>query len=589
MKERLTALIGQIETLLPKDSDHICRILNTTLKEMLGFITTKVETKQITPTKKIVLAPLKEKFDVNVGLNFGEETIEIAEWILNLQPRAKINLLYFLLVKTAFHHFLSYQPNEVKDAFINIVALLWIKQHFMITSLDNQIIASVTTRIYPEKIAGHFYEKFNRLLNILFIKNVPYQEVFKILAEFVEQQNLTSEELFQAFNSWVNSLITEIDVIAPIYLKPKLIPTLELIVKWGYQRGTTANIAKKLNYHINSVARQFRELSTRNTAFWRPIINLEKLKLSNYFVKVVLPVEEGEVFDGIFNMLWEEPYIKSIYTGKQKEERIIYSPALVCPHLVSERLNEHLKKFQRKGWIKDFNLQLIRERSHYGTITTTEETPTIERIEEMLFKKKPQFDLRKFVFVRERRDFSMEFDDRDITLDYNLLFFLSALKCKYLLKSRYAAYVNELPKLYEKNDIPLTNVSAQIDFLNQIEIRARRRNILSYALFMKRFQPNLSDIFVFEIETTDEQEERKTRKLVKDLQVFSFLGEMVLADKHIFPLPGISDKHPIRELIQRKIEGAGLKASFYTIREANRRFVPLHELYDYEKQKWKLV
>ncbi|MHA1743558.1 MAG: hypothetical protein ACTSV6_04830, partial [Candidatus Heimdallarchaeota archaeon] len=162
------------------------------------------------------------------------------------------------------------------------------------------------------------------------------------------------------------------------------------------------------------------------------------------------------------------------------------------------------------------------------------------------------------------------------------------LKCKYLLKSRYAAYVNELPKLYKKNNIPLTDVTAQIVFLNQIEIRARRRKILSYALFMKRFIPNRADIFIFEIKAPDEQEERKIKRLVKELQVFSFLGEMVLADKHVFPLPGISSNHPIKDLIQKKIEKTGLESTYYTIRQSNKKLVPLHELYDYESQKWKL-
>jgi len=588
MKERLTTLINKVEVLLPDDCNQICKILNAALKDVIVFLSKTIGYKPILEQRRIVLAPLIEEYDVNVGIKFREQTIEFAEWIFNLQPRPKVNLLYFLIVKLAFHHFLPEQPNEVKDAFVNIVALLWLKEHFGINSLDNPIYASVTTRIYPERIAKYFYVQFNRLLNILFIKNISYHEVFKVLAEIVSQQNIDSEGIFKAFNGWVNSLITEIDVIAPIYLKPKLIPTLELIVKWGYSRGTTANIAKKLNYHINSVARQFRELSTRNTAFWRPIINLEKLKLNNYFLKVVLP-ERGEMYERIYKMLWEEQYLKSIYTGEIEEgKKVIYSPSLICPHLVSERLNEQLRKFQSKGWIDDFNLQLIRERNHYGVITTTEQKPTIETMEKLLFEKQPAFDLRKFVFASEKRDFSMEFDDRDIVLDYNLLFFLSVLKCKYLLKSRYAAYVNELPKLYKKNNIPLTDVTAQIVFLNQIEIRARRRKILSYALFMKRFIPNRADIFIFEIKAPDEQEERKIKRLVKELQVFSFLGEMVLADKHVFPLPGISSNHPIKDLIQKKIEKTGLESTYYTIRQSNKKLVPLHELYDYESQKWKL-
>ncbi|MHA1505255.1 MAG: hypothetical protein ACTSPT_08705, partial [Candidatus Heimdallarchaeota archaeon] len=73
-------------------------------------------------------------------------------------------------------------------------------------------------------------------------------------------------------------------------------------------------------------------------------------------------------------------------------------------------------------------------------------------------------------------DASMEFDDDDIPFDYNLLYFLSILKNKYLLKSRYGVIVSELPRFYELNDIAISDVVSQTDFINQIEIRFHKSN-----------------------------------------------------------------------------------------------------------------
>ena len=59
----------------------------------------------------------------------------------------------------------------------------------------------------------------------------------------------------------------------------------------------------------------------------------------------------------------------------------------------------------------------------------------------------------------------MEFDDEDKSLDYNLLYFLSIIRGRNLLKQGYTVLPAELPKLYKRNNIPLHDNIAGSDYL----------------------------------------------------------------------------------------------------------------------------
>jgi hypothetical protein len=94
---------------------------------------------------------------------------------------------------------------------------------------------------------------------------------------------------------------------------------------------------------------------------------------------------------------------------------------------------------------------------------------------------------------------------------------------------------------------------------------------------------------IFEIPTSTEISDKEFSKIIEKLQVFSLLGQNTLYDRHIFNLPGVAHTHPIKKVIQDFFEKEGLIPSFYTIKFYKSNFVPLHDLYDYEDQKWKIT
>jgi hypothetical protein len=53
-------------------------------------------------------------------------------------------------------------------------------------------------------------------------------------------------------------------------------------------------------------------------------------------------------------------------------------------------------------------------------------------------------------------------------------------------------------------------------------------------------------------------------------------------------LPGISHEHPVKNMIYETLKKEGIEPIFYTINLAKSRFVPLHDLFNYDEQKWKI-
>jgi len=567
--------IDEIETVLP--------LLESSIQEITDYNSKALAMTPIHQQRKIIIDFANEEYGINLGIQRSETNIIIQKWLFELQPRTRGYILTFIVVKESLMFFLKDELNELEEAIVNIVSLLWLKQLYNFKTLDSPIVASVSSRMYPETISGIDYHLINNLFEILFFKNVSFSDLFKTYLEISKEHKPDENDLYKRLRQWVQDFIKDNDVIAPIYVRERLIPIIDNLLELGYEKGTTAVFAKLINVHENTARNYFREMMTNYTTFWRPIINFERLKLHNYFFKII--VKDQTKYDQIYELLWKIPYLKTLYVGTQNNQQILYSPSLICPHLVSEQLNEQLRKFESKE-ILEYNLQLVRERYHFGTVTSQYLTPSIATFKDLLSNKKQLPGIKKYAFSEEKRDASMEFDDDDIPFDYNLLYFLSILRQKYLLKSRYGVVVSELPKLYEINEIPISDVVAQTDFINQIEIRARRRNLLSYALFMRSYSPRGSNVLIFEI-LSDNLSEEKLVQLTEKLRIFSFFGLFKLSDRAIFTIPGVSHEHPIKEIIEEIITKEKAESHFYTISLSKARFVKLHELYDFDTQKWK--
>ncbi|MHA1435680.1 MAG: hypothetical protein ACTSO7_17710, partial [Candidatus Heimdallarchaeota archaeon] len=520
IKQLQNNLIENIQKIIQvslDDFETILPILESTIQEVTEYNAKVLALKPYHQSRKINVDFKNDEFGVNLGIKRTKTNLVIQKWLFELQQRIKGYILTFIVIKESFMLFLEHELIELEEAIINIVSMLMIKQLYKIKTFDNPIIASVIGRIYPNTISGIEYQRIDSLFKTLFQKKVPYNDVFTTFFKDRKEQKPDANELYNKFSKWTNSFLKDDDIISPIYVREKIVPIIDSLLELGYEKGTSSVIAKMLNVHENTARNYFKEMTTNYTTFWRALVNYERLKLHNYLF--IITVKDQTKFEQIHDLLWKIPYLKSLYIGESEGQKLLYSPSLICPHLVSEQLNEQLRKFEAKE-ILEYTLQLIRGRYHFGTITSKYLTPSMKTFTELLDNSKSTKSLKKYTFAEEIRDSSLVFNDDDIPFDYNLLYFLSILSSKFLLKSRYGVNVSQLPKLYEKNDIPKANVDSQTDFINQIEIRARRRNLLSYALFMRGQAPKTSNVLIFEIHTIDLSDE-KLQKLIERLSIFS--------------------------------------------------------------------
>jgi len=298
-------------------------------------------------------------------------------------------------------------------------------------------------------------------------------------------------------------------------------------------------------------------------------------------------MKEPNSFEKLSEILIKIPYVKTVFHSKYPDNHILYSPQIICPHIIANNLDAELLKLQKKNVIDNYTLQIIREKKLFAAISNYPFEPKKKTFQDLI-DGKHNHNLRKYVFSHSKKEFSMEIED-DIPFDYNLLYFLSILRNRFLLRSRYGVIISELPKLYEKNNISNVDVVKQTDFINQIEIRARKRGLLSYSFFIRSLSRRGSEVLVTEIMNIDDYPQELYEKIIEKLQVFSFLGQIKLYDRIILLMPGVSHQHYIKEIIQNEMKKAEINAMYYTIKLANSKLIPLHELFDFDEQKWKIV
>lgn len=586
MKQKLVNGIRNIVINDDMDDSEKITILQSLIDDTIGYIAEEIKKKPLINSRKVAIGDVTEKEGVGYGIKRFEETIIFGNWLFELRQTTQNNILTFLVVKESFMHFFEAQINELFETIINFLAILLLHEYFNIKSIENNMLVEIRRYIYPESIAGRDYMFFIALLNLLVVKKVSYKDVYKKFLEFIKDQKIDETSFVNQFSRWVfTNTIRDEDVIAPILIKNKLIPIIDFFTKYGYDESKASAIAEKLNVHDNTVRYYVRELSSSYVTFWKANINYEKLKLHNYYLKVI--VNDNNTFDQILNQLLKIPYVVRVFTGQSKDDKIIYSPAFISPHIVADTFSDKLQRYKNKNLIKDYNLQLIQEKLHYATITSSKTklftNPAMKTFTKLFEENHSELPIKKYLFSHEHRDNSPIISD-EIPLDYNLLYFLSFLSQKYILGGNYGGWIRELPKLYELNTIESTDVGKAVDFLNQIEIRARRREILSFSLHIRGYTNRGRNVLVFETPYIDS--EKEATRIIDRLRIFQFLGHFHLHNRFIFIIPGISHEHPVKKLIAKTLEKEGIESSFYTINLYNSRFVPLHDLYDYDAQKW---
>ncbi len=583
-KKKLLEKIGLLDDISAVKKSELIKLINEVSSFTINILTNILKRHPIIPVKSIIFGKVKEDISVDFGLKRNQDQVVIADWIMNLQSKTRSYLLSFIVLKECLLHFLNNEIEEVDEALINIITVLLLVDLFNITTTDNPVLSAIRSKIYPEEIAEFSNYYWDNLLLLLISNNIPFTEVFEISFEIFNKKQTTSRKI-KEFSEWTFSkTIEESSSILPFYTNLKLIELIETLHELGYERGTTSFIARKLDLTQKTIAKRFKALNETFSTYWRSDINYEKINLHNYLFKITL--NKNGFFEKLTQDLLKIPYLKSLFHGTDSNSNIIYSPTLICPHIISDQLSDKLSKMKSKNLISDFTLQLVRERHRYFAISNIPHKPILSVFKKLINPKDPL--LRMYTFYSYKRAQKIPSPAKPLQLDYNLLYFLSIITSKLLLRARYGVTLNEFKKFYLENNVLMTDVDAQTDLLYQNELRAKNKELLTFSLYMRNRMKRSPDVLIFEIPTSDEISNDKIDLVTKKLSVFSLLGQNTIYDRYIFNLPGVAHTHPIRKIIQDFLEKEGLTPSFYTIKFYKSNFVPLQNLFDFDSQKWKI-
>ncbi len=564
---------------------EVIELFNILLEDITSILSKFLKNKPIIQKRSFVFGTVKQDLGINFGLKRSRDKIVVANWILDLQSKTRSYLISYFIIKECFLHFYKNDISEIDEVIINIIAIQFLMEIFGITTIDNPMLNIIRTRIFSEEIAKLDPYYWDNLVLLIMRNKIPFSEILDKYEEITKRNLVTSAETIKLFSDWTFSkTLKEGDSILPIFTNLKLIELIETLNDLGHEMGTTSHIARRLKLSQKTITKRFKALNENYSTYWRIDLNYEKINLHNYLFKIVVNNEENTV--NLMQLLLNIPYLKSLFLGTDSKSDILYSPTLVCPHIISDQLNARLSKMRNSGVIKEYFLQLVRERSRSFAITNYPFDSSIKTFKKLITQNDPL--LRQHIFYHYKRSSSLPYEEKPLSLDYNLLNYLSIIKTKLLLKSRYGVSINEFKKFYLQNNIPLTDIKAQTDLLYQNELRAKKRNLFSFSLYLRNLMKRSPNVLIFEIPATNGVSDKEFKAIIKNLQVFSLLGQNTLYDRHLFNLPGVAHTHPIKDVIQEYLEKEGLTPIFYTIKFHKSNFVPLQDLYDYENQKWNI-
>ncbi|MBD3190745.1 MAG: hypothetical protein GF308_08875 [Candidatus Heimdallarchaeota archaeon] len=608
-KKKSQKIIEKILSASSEESELLEELLERFLHELILLVQEKLEQEPISSIRKIKIFKPKEMKEMDFSMKRTSSTIHFDINFLHLRQTERKDMLYFLIMKECLFHFLSFEPfADVTEAVVDILTTLILKEVLEIRSLDHHLITAIRSRIYCKDIAEKSYNYWDSLLQILFRQNISAEIVFHQFNSLIREVSIkkwSKEQLIEQFRSFVVSKIKGEEIIAPHFLSSRLQKIINHFLELGFEKSTTGQIAELMGLHINTIRRAFRELSSRFNTFWKTEMNYEKLKLYPHLFRISLPNQKAKEI--VEKYLMEIPYVEQLFEGKTVDEEIIlYSSTFNSPLSVSNQLQHDLQKLSNNELINDYVLQMIRQRIRYATITTEPFNPKAENFSKLILNEEksiaiqkliltdqkshlsfPEADSRVAAINNQKASYSLKINDELPTVNYNQLYFLAILKCRYLIKGRYGVWIDEFYDLCKQNDIDLSEVSTQMDFINQMEIQTRRKGLLDYWYSIRAYGLQ-NDILGIEIPLAAISE-KSLQEVIDKVRVFSSSALLKLYDRWFYIFQGINHKHPVAQLLQAIFNQEGLPINMFTIRSKNFRFVPLHELFDFDSNRWKVI
>jgi hypothetical protein len=537
----------------------------------------------------------------DIGRNFGTHFDEknnyliLANWLTNLLKREQKGIEEFLLVRECFRLFLhdliplNHPFTRLTEIVLQNIAMLWLIEEYNYSILSSPIIYIRGRAEGYEEEGILMSEHWVYFLINCNKYNITALEVFNILVtqitEALEKER-DLEEVGWVLIRWLKAKMPSTDSSGlPLFIeKQRNFEVVKALASVDYKESSAKKIGEMINRSHNVVNIGFKELHENYNFYWWPSINLLKLRLYPYFFRLTISGIDNKKL--IAKKILENKYIRFLREKiNEKDDEVILVGYLQCPLYSQQKLAHYFERVEKKGYLKDFFIQQIRNKMISYSVSKNKIEQTRTNYQKLFC----ETDKEKFCNITLNKEYDIT-DLSDIKKEVfaeDILIFISTLMARFPGKAHYSFKPIEIIyELLAKNDIDTTDIAASMYYISQMEIRCLRLGIFDYYLNPREFG-TFGKALYFELNP-----EPNLEQMGEIVDLFKRTAEMViltLYDRIIIYFPQVKDDSIFREFIEDILKGYNIQYLVTQISYAQDIKTPkilYHELFDFKDHQW---
>ena len=530
------------------------------------------------------------QFGSNFGLIKENNSLIFANWFDTLSRNERRVLVDFLLTREVFWNIFEIEnlPNDhsiLIEKLLNLLAIIWLTSELKQKSIHHRNMGFIIQR----QIFGldqKIIFQWKQIMLAVYYSNVNLDILFQRIGATIKDaliDRFKPDILEKKFLDWVDSLKPIDDALYfPIKMKQRHFDVLKCIMQLNYAQSTARKIGDKLQLKHDAINYAFHEIKDLHLLYWVPRINFLALKLYPYTIRLMVNTEEAK--NELLKVLVKNPYIFNLFEAKYKDGFFIFA-SLNSPHIVCNNLAEKFEKYKKSNQISDYFLQAIRRRRVFGSVTTRDFSTTEKSIEN-IFSDPASFDIATYNFIDENFYPLHDKQSKKVFFNYEVLGFLSLLRVRFLPQGQYGFHATEFIEFCKKHDVNPSNLAETMNYINKLERRCIRLNLLEYKLTSWVKSMHTTNVYY---EIFSEPNDKRISELVNKLKSFASLTVIEFSDRVFFVFQGITYDQQFFKMVKKQIEKADLSFNeFNAVKNVDfNRCICLHELYDQEGKCWK--
>ncbi|MBD3189911.1 MAG: ArsR family transcriptional regulator [Candidatus Heimdallarchaeota archaeon] len=535
---------------------------------------------------KIELGKAPEYYE-SFGVHRQTNKLIFGEWLNRIEPKTVRKRFWeFILVREALtlffeKKFFGKELRQLTNFILNIGTFAFLKKKYPKTLESKFNVIRGRFLLIDEETKKEHYLLLNlrSLIDKIVNQGISYQTLLDTFKKFIDEDIISQINIEELVNDL--SLVfsnNPLEIAAPIYLPKRTADILEKLVELGFKTSTT-EIAESLEINQSTVSRHIAKLSSRYTAKWIIERNWAKLGLETHLLLIRLPLGKANRLASLIEELLNYRYIYNIFEGRGKDYLYIYT-VIHSPNLLIKIISKKLSLYQKKGYVSSFLFKRVFNRLYYMGITSNYFRSTISDLIKIINDEISVTRINLWDNNWHQDEHFAQLDSKDKPL----LRFLSIIQSDSLTSyGNYGCFLPELKRFLEDHNLNINSLSEALSFINNLQKRALDRELVNYRLTLAISRP-FSQVFlvirIMNVQTADSK-----NNIINKFSKFNVIF-LQLEKEIILIIIGLSFDHKMSSILVELVREMGYKTEFFSIKYRINRFVPYHQLYDYQSGKW---